>query len=39
VDSQNQALSVKDEDLQFVEWFENVIQQFKLKEVKPYPSG
>jgi len=39
VDSQNQALSVKDEDLQFVEWFENVIQQFKLKEVKPHPSG
>ncbi|MEM0096120.1 MAG: hypothetical protein QW660_05745 [Candidatus Bathyarchaeia archaeon] len=38
VDSQNQALSVKDEDLQFVEWFENVIQQFKLKEVKPHPS-
>ncbi|MEM3698063.1 MAG: hypothetical protein QXQ94_11330, partial [Candidatus Bathyarchaeia archaeon] len=36
VNSQSQAFSVKDEDLQFVEWFEDAIQKFKLKEVKPY---
>ncbi|MEM3695081.1 MAG: TFIIB-type zinc ribbon-containing protein [Candidatus Bathyarchaeia archaeon] len=32
---QNQVLSVKDEDLHFVEWFEDATQKLKLKEVKP----
>ncbi|MEM3618713.1 MAG: TFIIB-type zinc ribbon-containing protein [Candidatus Bathyarchaeia archaeon] len=35
MDSQNQVLSVKDEDLHFVEWFEDATQKFKLKNVKP----
>ncbi|MEM3579612.1 MAG: hypothetical protein QXL54_05275 [Candidatus Bathyarchaeia archaeon] len=35
MDSQNQALSAKDEDLHFVEWFEEATQKFKLKNVKP----
>ncbi|MEM3666967.1 MAG: hypothetical protein QW222_07810 [Candidatus Bathyarchaeia archaeon] len=34
VDSQDQVLSVKNENLQFVEWFEDAIQKFKLREIK-----
>ena len=32
MDPQSQVLSFRDGDLQFVEWFENTIQKFKLKE-------